>query len=141
MSKQTPLVLYIEDDGLLINLYQDLFTIHGWDFVGVRDFESSLEYLHKNKPDIVLLDLILPSKVGWDHSDQDIYQGLKILQFLKENPDTKDMPIVILSNVDDSATIEGAKRRGADDYIIKAEVLPEKVFTRVKEILEKYKKF
>lgn len=130
-----PLIIYIEDDAMLMNMYRQLFTIHGFAFAGAQNFDQGQKLLAKSKPDLILLDLLLPSKAKWIPTDLNSALGLEILSGLKTNPQTKDIPVIVLTNLDEPEIAAEAKKRGADDYIIKAEVLPKDILKRVREIL------
>lgn len=135
MNKK-PLIAYIEDDDLLMNMYRHLFTVHGFAFAGAKDFEAGQELVDKQKPDLLLLDLLLPTKAKWLPTDINVNLGLELLAKIKADPKNKNTPVIVLSNLDESEVVAEAKKRGADDYIIKAEVLPKDVLKRVREILK-----
>ncbi|PIR56732.1 MAG: hypothetical protein COU72_04725, partial [Parcubacteria group bacterium CG10_big_fil_rev_8_21_14_0_10_41_35] len=135
MSNKKPLIAYIEDDAMLLTMYEQLFTIHGFSFVGARDFESGAKMIKEKNPDVILLDMLLPDKMKWVPTELNVSYGLDLLSEIKKNPATKNTPVIILSNMDESAIVNEAKERGADDYMIKAHVLPKEVLAKVREIL------
>ena len=135
MRHNPPLVLYVEDDGLLMNMYEQLFTIHGFAFAGGRDFESGKSLIAEQEPDMILLDLILPSKAKWIPTELDATLGLELLKELKEDPKTKNTPVVILTNLDEPGVEKKAKELGADRFVIKANVLPRETLAIVRELL------
>ena len=138
MPHNPPLVLYIEDDGLLMNMYKQLFTIHGFGFAGAKDFDSGQKMIQEKNPDIVLLDLLLPSKAKWIPTDLNVGLGMQILEELKADPKTKHIPVVILSNIDEAPVVKEAEKLGAEDYLVKANMLPKETLAKVIEILEKH---
>jgi len=137
MTNKKPLIAYVEDDGMLMTMYKTLFTQHGFDFAGAPDFSSGLEMIKNKKPALVLLDLLLPDKSDWIPTDLNVNLGLDLLSEIKKNPETKNIPIIILSNIDESDVVDEAKKRGSDDYMVKAHVLPKEVLAKVREILLK----
>ena len=137
MPNKRPLIAYIEDDGMLMTMYKTLFIEHGFDFVGAKDFSSGEKMIKAKKPDLLLLDLLLPDKSKWIPTDLDVELGLQILKDLKSDSGTRDIPVIILSNIDESDVIKEAKKQGAEDYMVKANVLPKQVLAKVRDILGK----
>ena len=133
----SPLILYIEDDGMLFNMYRDLFTMNGFRFAGARDYATGRELIGQELPDLILLDLILPPKTKWLITELSPQLGLDLLSEIKTKPETKDIPVIILSNLDDDEVIKEAQKRGADDYLIKVRVLPKDVLAKVRDVLGK----
>ena len=135
MPNKKPLIAYIEDDAMLLTMYEQLFTIHGFDFAGSKDFTSGRKMINSKKPDLVLLDLLLPDKSKYIPTDLNVNLGLDLLSDIKKNPSTKNIPVIILSNIDENDVVDDAKKRGADDYMVKAHVLPKEVLAKVRDIL------
>lgn len=135
MQHNPPLVLYVEDDGLLMNMYRELFTKHGFAFVGARDFESGKKLIVEKKPDLILLDLILPSRATSLLADLDPNLGLELLKDLKSDPETKHIPVIILTNLDESSVQRKTEILGADRFMVKANVLPKETLAAVRELL------
>src|SRR3990167_5480964 len=98
-KSKKPLIAYIEDDGMLMNMYEQLFNIHGFSFVGARDFESGEKMIKEKKPDLLLLDLLLPDKMKWIPTELNVSYGLDLLSGIKKNPLTKNIPVIVLSNM------------------------------------------
>lgn len=132
-----PLILYIEDDGMLLNMYQHLFEVHGFRFAGARDFAAGREQIAKERPDLILLDLLLPPKAKWLPTELSAQMGLDLLAEIKTGAKTKEIPVIVLSNLDEPDIIRAAQKRGADDYLIKVRVLPKDVLARARDILGK----
>ena len=135
MPHNPPLILYVEDDGLLLNMYEQLFTIHGYGFAGAADFQTGRTLIPEKMPDIVLLDLLLPDLASKRAHNVDHVLGMQILKEMKENPKTRDIPAIILSNVDEPRILKQAKELGAEDFLVKANVLPHDTLNKVKAIL------
>lgn len=123
-------ILIIEDDKFLIKLYNDKLTRAGFDVSMAISGEEGLAKVENEKPDIVLLDVILPQKNGFD-----------ILSELKLNPDTKNIPVIILTNLGQESDIKTGLELGAADYLVKTDFsinkLPEKVKTVLAARLKK----
>lgn len=120
-----PKILLIEDDPDQIFLYQSKFELEGFEFMSCRKGFEGLELAKKKKPDIVLLDLVLIAENGMD-----------VLAKLKENPATKEIPVVILTNLVKKESSLRAKELGAVDYIVKTDVMPSGIVEKVKEVLK-----
>jgi len=89
------------------------------------DGEKGLEAVEKEKPDLVLLDLILP---GLD--------GFEVLTKIKENPAVSQIPVIILSNLGQKDDIEKGLKMGAKDYLIKAHFTPAEIIEKIGIILK-----
>jgi len=110
-------ILIAEDDKFLVNVYRVKFTKAGFNVVIAEDGEQTIQALAKLKPDIILLDLIMPVK-----------DGFEVLKEVRANSNLKDIPIVVASNLGQDEDIKRAKLLGATDYFIKANVhLPDLV--------------
>ena len=122
-----PKVLIIEDDQQMRNLYQRAFSFAGHQVSTAEDGVIGLEQVKKDKPDLILLDIMMPNK-----------NGLQVLQELKSNSKNKNLPVVMLTNIA-SGTLKCAKeavKSGALDYIIKSDHEPQEIVEKVNSILE-----
>jgi two-component system alkaline phosphatase synthesis response regulator PhoP len=118
-------ILLVEDDSTLIEMYQLKFTEEGWDVVVLSKGNHVLETAQKEKPKIILLDIMLP---GLD--------GFAVLQELKSNAKTKKIPVILLSNLGQDSDIQKGKELGAVDHMIKADFTPAQVVEKVKKYLK-----
>lgn len=110
-------ILIAEDDKFLISVYRLKFAKAGFNVLVAEDGEQTMQALSKQKPDLVLLDLIMPVK-----------DGFEVLKEIKTDPNLKDIPVVVASNLGQGEDIKRAKLLGATDYFIKANVhLPDLV--------------
>lgn len=121
-------VLVVEDDALMASLLSEKLGKSGFIVSLAVDGEAAFKELEKELPDIILLDLILPGMHGFD-----------VLSEIKKNEKTKQIPVIILSNLGSREEIQKGIRMGADDYMIKANVLIDEVVSKVETILEKKK--
>lgn len=117
-------VLLVEDDQDLAAIYAATLRSGGFDVRTVRDGEGAIELALEGAPNIVLLDLMLP-KIG----------GLSVLKILKTRPETKDIPVVVLTVYPNPEYKDTALRDGAAKYILKTEATPQVVLSTVKEVL------
>lgn len=115
-------VLSIEDDAFLSSLVSGKLIENGFSVVTAATGKDGIEKSKTEKPDVILLDLMLPDIGGFD-----------ILKTIKADPETKDIPVIILSNLGGREEIEESVKLGADGYLIKSNVLPQEVADMVNE--------
>ncbi len=127
-------ILFIEDDNDLVDLYHMVFEDHGYYFLSTSDIEAGLMLCRTEKPAVVLLDILLPKK------DKTVgKEGFEFLEQLKKDPATKNIPVVILTNLDTGEDLKRGMELGAEDYIVKAGHSPQVVFKRVEKVLAQHK--
>jgi len=119
-------ILIIEDDKFYDNIFQKKFILAGYDLTIATDGLQGVEQAIQRKPDIILLDLIMPNQ-----------DGFETIQKLKANQGLQDVPIIVLSNLGQPSDIEKAKQLGATDYIVKASISLQEVVDKVTEYLAK----
>jgi DNA-binding response OmpR family regulator len=117
-------ILIVEDDRFLRELIARKLRNEGYEVLEAVDGEEGLKRIKEEKPDLVLLDLILP---GID--------GFEVLAKAKEDPDTAQIPVIILSNLGQREEIERGLKLGAIDYLIKAHFTPGEIIEKIKNIL------
>lgn len=122
-------VLMVDDDKMLLDMYKERLELAGYNVVGVTNGEECLAKIQEVKPDIVLLDIMMPKINGYD-----------TLASIKSDPATKDTPVIILSALVRDINKSKAVEAGADDYIIKSEVMPADVIKKIETVLGKYHK-
>ena len=120
-------ILIIEDDPLMIRLYQKVFTFEGFKVEMAGDGEEGLEKVKSFGPTLILLDVMMPKM-----------NGLQVLEKLKANDDTKKIPVIMLTNLAGNQDAETALAKGAVKYIVKSEYEPKDVVKMVKEIIAGY---
>jgi DNA-binding response OmpR family regulator len=121
MSKK---ILIIEDEQYLADMYKMKFEHEGYEVELAYDGESGIELAKKVKPDLVLLDLVLPKMDGY-----------AVLRALRADEKTKDLKIYVLSNLGQEEEIEEGFKNGANGYLIKANVTPAQLVESVEKIL------
>lgn len=124
MDKQT--ILIVEDEATLQKTLQEVLSQEGFLILSALDGELGLELAKKHKPDLILLDLILPKK-----------DGFEVLKELKADPTTKGIPIVILTNLEGSTDVQKALELGATTYLVKANYELEDVIGKVRQNIKK----
>ena len=125
MTENIKKILMIEDDIFLRKIYRDKLQRSGFEFVEAINGEEGLNKVVSEKPDLVLLDIILPKKNGFD-----------VLREVKDDKETSGIPVVILSNLGQEVDIKRGMALGANDYFVKTEVTLEEVVVRIKEWLK-----
>ena len=118
-------ILFIEDESALQKTFGDILGQEGYEVVSALDGEVGLRLARTEKPDLILLDLILPKINGFD-----------VLKQLKEDKETKDIPIVVLTNLEKMEDVERAIKLGAKTYLVKANYTLEEVVRKIKRALE-----
>jgi DNA-binding response OmpR family regulator len=117
-------VLLVEDDKMLADMYVTKFSKEGMEILKADDGAKGLEMAKKEKPDLILLDIIMPK-----------LDGFAVLKELKKDPGMSDTHILLLTNLGQSEDVEKGKQLGADDYFIKANHTPAEIVTKVKYLL------
>lgn len=113
-------ILLVEDDSAIQEMYQLKFSQEGNTVLVARDGEEGLQLAQSEQPNVILLDVIMPK-----------LDGFAVLEKLRNNPVTKDIPVVMLSNLGQQADVEKGKAMGAADYIIKASLTPSQVYDKI----------
>jgi len=118
-------ILFIEDESALQKTFGDFFEKEGFKLISALDGETGLELVEKEIPDLILLDLILPK-----------IEGIEVLKKLRENPKTKEIPVIVLTNVDDFGKLEKSLELGVKSYLVKTDFTLEEVLQKIKEVLK-----
>lgn len=122
-------VLMADDDKMLIDMYKERLELAGYTVTLCRNGEEALSKIREAKPDIILLDIMMPKVNGYE-----------ALASIKSDPATKDIPVIMLSALMRDFNREKAVEAGADDYLIKSEAMPADVITKIEQVLAKYNK-
>ena len=117
-------VLFIEDEPTLQKTVGEILGQEGFTILEALDGESGVQLAKKEKPDLILLDLILPKK-----------NGFEVLEALKGDPETSAIKVVVLTNLESSRDIERALELGATNYLVKANYNLEEVVSKIKDLL------
>jgi len=117
MSKK---ILIIEDEEILLGLLQKKLKQEGYEVLIARDGKQGLRMMRKTKPDLILLDIVMP-KMG----------GFEVMEEMGKDEDLKKIPVIIISNSGQPVELDKAKRLGAQDWLIKTEFGPQEVLDKV----------
>ncbi len=119
-------ILLVEDDPTLSEMYQQKFQLEGFGIMAARTGGEGLQVALQNKPDLILLDILLP---GMD--------GMTVMQRLRDDPWGKNVPIIILTNLNaDDNILKGVMEDHPAYYLMKSTSDPSGVVEKVKEVLK-----
>ncbi|MCL4386774.1 response regulator transcription factor [Patescibacteria group bacterium] len=118
-------ILLCDDDKALLTIFESVLKKEGYQVTAVNDGTNALEKAQSGF-DLILLDQVLPD-----------IQGNEVLKKLKEDDKTKGIPVAILSNFGQNELIKEAMSNGATDYILKYQIEPADLVTKVKGLLKK----
>jgi DNA-binding response OmpR family regulator len=118
-------ILIVEDEKILAEMYHDRFVQAGFKIVMAYSAEEGIETALKEKPDLILLDILLPRE-----------NGIGFLGKLRQNPQTASIKVVAFSNYDDPDTKKEALEFGVKEYLIKTNYTPQEIIEKVKGYLE-----
>lgn len=124
MSKKPIKVLLVEDDSFISKMYVTKFTLQKFNVLAAADGEEGLQMAIAEIPDIILLDIMLPKMDGW-----------QVLEHLKVNESTKNIPVLLLTNLGAQEDIERGLQLGATDYMIKAHFIPSEVIEKINKLV------
>lgn len=119
-----PKVLLIEDDTFLVGMYVAKMELEQFQTYVASDGEKGLALAREVHPDLILLDILLPT-----------VDGFQVLGELKDSAATKDIPVVLLTNMGQKKDVERGLALGASEYMIKAHYMPSEVIDHVKQII------
>ncbi len=119
-----PKILLVEDDRLLVRLYNKKLVEEGFDVNVAGDGNEGMVKAQNDPPDMILLDLMMPQASGFD-----------MLEVLSASPQLKNIPVVVLTNVSSDADEQKSRSMGAVDYLVKSDNPPDQVVERIKELL------
>ncbi len=115
-------VLLVEDDKMISSMYETKLRQDDYIIFIAEDGAKGLEVAAQEKPDLILLDVILPK-----------LDGFTVLQELKNNEATKNIPVVMLTNLGTSEDKEKGKQMGASNYLVKASLTPAQITEEIKK--------
>lgn len=117
-------ILLVEDDDALAGVYLVRLQAEGFDVKRVSDGEQALAAATDYKPDLILLDIMMPK-----------ISGFEVLDILRNTPETANVKIIVLTALSQSSDKTRAEELGADDYIVKSQVVITDVIARIKQHL------
>ena len=119
-------ILIIEDEKILVEMYKSKLEANNFEVVSAFSSEEGIEILKKEKPDLVILDILLPKE-----------NGITFLEKIEKIKIISDIRIVVFSNYDDPETRKKAFKLGVEDYLIKTQFTPREFLEKVKEYFRK----
>lgn len=125
MDKQKKKILIIEDDGIISSMYKTKFEIEGFEVFIADNGVIGLELAKKEKPDIIMLDVILPQ-----------LDGFSVLDQIKKDKTTENIPVIMLTNLGTEEDKAKGEIMGASDYLVKASLTPGQVSAKIKKVLK-----
>lgn len=118
-------ILFIEDESALHKAVGEILNQEGYEMISALDGEAGLKLAKTKNPDLILLDLILPK-----------IHGFEVLKILKEDKKTKNIPVIVLTNLEGIQDVEKAIKMGATTYLVKSNYSLEEVAEKVKSALK-----
>ncbi|MEA3293157.1 MAG: response regulator [Patescibacteria group bacterium] len=115
-------ILIIEDEDLLLNILEKKLSNKGYKVSVAVDGEEGLEKIRKVLPDLILLDILMPKK-----------DGFEVLDEMRRDETIKDIPVIIISNSGQYVEIERIKKMGVKDWLVKTDFNPENVINKVEK--------
>jgi len=116
-------IIIVDDEQALVKMYSSALEMAGFEVISASDGKMAIETINKEKPDAILLDIIMPQ-----------INGLDVLKQLKEKEETKKIPVFLLTNLPEESALSKANSLGAEDYFVKAQTEPQ----QMAEVLQKY---
>lgn len=117
-------ILLIEDEGALQKSLGDTFREDGFEVLSALDGKTGERLAKSEKPDLIILDLILPQK-----------DGLEVFQALKDDQTTKNIPVVVLTNLERIEHVEKVLEMGAKTYLVKSNYTLKEILEKIKSII------
>jgi CheY-like chemotaxis protein len=121
---EKPTILLVEDDAEVARLYKEIFAHRGWRLVLAMDGETAIEHALEVVPHLIILDLMLPKK-----------GGLYVLKILKSLPETRHIPIMVVTAYPNPEYKEEARSAGCDHYYLKSELSHAQIVEKIAAIL------
>lgn len=118
-------ILFIEDEESLQKVMKETLEKNGYSVISALDGESGIAFAKSENPDLILLDLILPKK-----------DGFEVLETLKENSKTAVIPVIVLTNLEGSADIEKVLSLGARTFLVKSNYSLDDVLLKVRNVFQ-----
>mgnify|MGYP001114662531 CR=1 FL=1 len=116
----------VEDDQLIAQMYRMKLEAEGYDVDVAESGMNGIQMIEQTHPDLILLDYSLPD-----------INGSAVLQEARRNPATAEVPVIVLTNMDNETVHDELTKWGVDDYIVKVDLTPREVLDRIKKALKK----
>ncbi len=119
-------ILIIEDESALQKTLGEILSQQGYEVLSALNGEVGLKLAQSKKPDLILLDLILPKIHGFD-----------VLKKIKDNPETREIPVIVLTNLESIEDIKKAMELGATTYLVKANYSLKELTIKINQAFQK----
>jgi len=116
-------VLIVDDESGILKMYSEYLSTQGFEVLTASNGEEGIKTAKEKKPDVILLDIIMPK-----------LNGLDVLKNLKQDPDLKNIPVYLLTNLPEECSGDKAKELGANGYLVKAESEPKVIADVIKDL-------
>ncbi|MFA6322174.1 MAG: response regulator [Candidatus Buchananbacteria bacterium] len=126
MPKKKIKILIVEDEPMILDMYQTKLTQSGFAVIKAEDGAAGISLAQLELPNLILLDILMPK-----------IDGYEMLKTLKTMSATKDIPVIIFSNLSQPNEVEKGLQLGANDFIIKSSVTPNEIANKVNNYLTK----
>jgi CheY-like chemotaxis protein len=113
-------ILIVEDEKILSDLLQKKLLKEGYEVIAACDGQEGIEMIRQEKPDLILLDILMPRK-----------DGFGVMEDMQKDPEIKNIPVIIVSNSGQQVELSKAINLGAKDWLIKTEFDPQEVVDKV----------
>ncbi|MCX6762618.1 MAG: response regulator [Candidatus Moranbacteria bacterium] len=117
-------ILIVDDDDIVRETYLQVFSDHGFETIGARDGVEGIDFASKGSFDVIMTGIIMPRM-----------DGFQLISALRENIDTKDVPIVIISHLGREEDRKHAKELGVDNFIVQGSMTPREVVDRIQNLV------
>jgi len=117
-------VLIVEDEDIIVGLLEKKLTQEGYEVSIAYNGEEGMEKLRSVKPDIVLLDIVMPKKSGYE-----------VMEEMSKDPELSKIPIIVISNSGQPVELDKAKNMGAKDWLVKTQFDPKEVVEKVRRLI------
>ncbi len=119
-------ILVVEDDQMISSMYKTKFEADGFEVIIASNGVEGYEFAKKHKPDIIMMDIILPQ-----------LDGFSSLEKIKKDPEIKEIPVIMLTNLGTEEDKKKGEKLGAIGYLVKARLTPAQVSVKIKDQLNK----
>ena len=119
-------ILIVDDDKTLLELYERMFGAHGVEAVIAKDGQEGIEMVRSHRPDFVILDIRMPK-----------VDGIRVLEMIRKEEGLKDTPVLILTNYGEEEYREATKKLGIVDFVVKTDIDPTALVRRVVDLISR----
>ena len=123
---EKPHILLVEDDSILSRVIEEELESAGYKISQVKDGEEAVDLINKKRPDLVLLDILMPKM-----------NGMEVLEHIKASTTTRNIPVIMLTVLSSDDDIKKALKLGAEDYIVKSQHAVGEIVDKVNEFFDK----